>query len=93
MSCLVGTLEREHLLHFAIVRMQLTEMTSRHDQRRVLVFDQEGHDLSDGGFNRGIDLERCVPVDGGLWVPLSCDALTIDLARGRGPAVRRDGSA
>ncbi len=92
MSCLVGTLEREHLLHFAIVRMQLTEMPSGYDQGGVLVLDQEGHDLNDGGFDRGIELERYVPIDGGLRIPLSGDALTIDLVGGRGPAARPDGS-
>ena len=51
---LVGHRDGEHLLDLAEVRVDLAEEPRRHDERRLLVLDQERHHLHDGDLDAAV---------------------------------------
>ena len=74
---LVGHLNREDLYHFLEVRVDLAEEARRHEQRGVLVLDQVCHELYDRVLHLGRQVERCVPVDGRVGIPLRSGGLCV----------------
>ena len=82
---LVGRLDREHLHHFAEVRVQLRDEPARHDQRGGFVLDEVSHDLDDRVFDFVGEIERRIPRDRGRGIPLRGDGLLIDARRVVGP--------
>src|SRR5258706_13707341 len=65
--------------------MHLTQVPRWYDQRSVLVFDQECHDLNHGRFDGRQQLKWQVPVDGSFRVPLRSGGLSVKLAGCGGP--------
>jgi hypothetical protein len=84
---LVGHLDGQRCLQFAVVRVDLAEEARRHQQRGVLVFDHVGHHLADGGLHLGRVREGGLPVQRGVGIPLRADGLGIQLGHVVGPDV------
>ena len=82
---LIGRLNGEHLHHFAEVRVQLRDEPARNDQCGRFVFDQVRHDLHDGALEIVAELERRIPRDRRLGIPLRSDGLLIDVRCVVGP--------
>jgi hypothetical protein len=82
---LVGDLHGEQLQDFPEMRMDLRNEAGRYLQRGVFVFDQVSHHLRDGLLHLFIRLERLIPIDRGLRVPLRGDRLRIELRGALGP--------
>ena len=81
MTGFVGGLDGEELHHLAKVRVELGEEAGGDEQRRGLVLDEIRHDLNDGVLDRGGELARALPVDGGRRIPLRGGGLLVE-ARG-----------
>jgi hypothetical protein len=67
---LVGGLDREQLHDLAKVRMNVGQEASGHQQRGDLVLDQVGHHLHDRVFHLVGQLDRGVPRNRHVRVPL-----------------------
>jgi len=85
MTRLVRHLDREQLQHLAEVRVHLTQEARRHAQRRVLVLDQERHDLHDGVLDFARELEVGVPGQRLVGIPLAGGGLSVEVRQVVGP--------
>ena len=93
---LVGHLHGQELDDLAEVGVDATQEPGRHDQCRLLVPHQVGHQLHDRGPRRRPGGPGRAPVDGGRRVPLAGRRLGVELGgrrRPRPPARRRGRSA
>ena len=83
-ASLVGSLGGEKSADLPVVRMHAAQESGRHQECGLLVLDQIGHRLHDGGLDLWGERRRR-PVDGGGGIPLVGRGLCVQLGSKVGP--------